>query len=462
MKENTLKQNKMGTAPMLPLIISMALPAMFSMLVQALYNIVDSYFVAQYSTEALAAVSLAFPIQNLIISFAVGTAIGAGSLISRKLGEGNKKAAESAAAHSIVLSVITWILFVIFGITCSGLFYNMFESNPNIIEMGSEYLSIVSIFSVGVFVQISFEKMLQATGNMFWPMMIQLIGAVINIILDPIMIFGMFGLPQMGVAGAAWATVIGQLAGAVVGVLAMIFKDHEIKVSLRGFRFNKTTIKDIYVVGIPTIVMNSIGTVMIMAMNAILAGFSAAAYTVFGVYFKLQSFVFMPIFGLSSGVMPIMGYNYGARNKARLMSCLKFAIIIAVSINAIGTVIFELFPKELLSIFNATDEIIAIGVPALRIISTTFVIAAVCIITSTLFQSVGKGVFSLISSILRQLVVLVPAAMVLSQISLTATWFALPISDVFALVVTIILFIIMYKQSIKNLNSVETGTITNE
>lgn len=451
MKENGIQQNRMGTAKMFPLIVSMALPAMFSMLVQALYNIVDSYFVAQYSTDGLAAVSLAFPIQNLLIAFSIGTSIGAGSLISRRLGEGDRKAADSAAAHSIVLSCLTWLIFVVFGIFGSRPFYEMFESNESIVSMGTEYLSIVSVFSIGAFVQICFEKLFQSTGNMFWPMIIQLVGAVVNIILDPIMIFGWLGLPAMGVAGAAWATVIGQVAGAIVAVVVIKVKDHEIDITLKGFRFDKKTVKDIYAVGIPTIVMNSIGTVMTMAMNGILTGFSAAAYTVFGIYFKLQSFVFMPIFGLSSGLMPIMGYNYGARNKKRVISALKIGMVIAVVIDLLGTALFELFPTQLLSIFNATPELYEIGVPALRIIATTFVAAAVGITCSTLFQAVGKGSYSLINSILRQLAILVPAAWLLSRISLTATWFALPISDVVSLVVTVILFQKLYNKEVKHL-----------
>lgn len=451
MEKTELQHNRMGTAKMFPLIVSMALPAMFSMLVQALYNIVDSYFVAQYSTEALAAVSLAFPIQNLLIAFSVGTSVGAGSLISRRLGEGNRQAADDAAAHSIVLSCITWLLFVLFGIFGSRPFYEMFESNETIITMGTEYMSIVSIFSIGCFVQICFEKIFQSTGNMFWPMVVQLVGALTNIILDPIMIFGLLGCPAMGVAGAAWATVIGQIIGAVVAVVVMKLRDHAIDITLKGFRFNGKTIKDIYAVGVPTIVMNSIGTVMTMAMNGILAGFSAAAYTVFGIYFKLQSFVFMPIFGLSSGLMPIMGYNYGARNKQRVISSLKIGMLIAIVIDLIGTAVFELFPAQLLGIFNATPEIYEIGVPALRIIASTFVAAAVGITCSTLFQAVGKGSYSLINSILRQLAILVPVAWLLSKISLTATWFALPVSDVVSLIVTVILFQRLYNKEVKHL-----------
>ena len=451
MKENIAQQNKMGTGKMLPLIVSMALPAMFSMLVQALYNIVDSYFVAQYSTEGLAAVSLAFPIQNLLIAFSVGTSVGAGSLISRKLGEGNQEAANNTAVHSVVLCSLTWLVFVLFGIFGSRPFYEIFESNQTIISMGTDYMTIVTVFSLGSFIQVCFEKIFQSTGNMIWPMIIQLVGAVTNIILDPIMIFGLLGLPAMGVAGAAWATVIGQFAGAIVAVVVMKLRDHAIEIRLKGFRFHKKTIKDIYVVGIPTIVMNSIGTVMTMAMNGILAGFSAAAYTVFGIYFKLQSFIFMPIFGLSSGLMSIMGYNYGARNRKRVISALKIGMVFAVSINLIGTLIFELFPSQLLGIFNATQEIYEIGVPALRIIAIAFVTAAISIVCSTLFQAVGKGSYSLINSVLRQLAILVPAAWLLSMVNLTAIWFALPISDVIAMIVALIQFRRLYEKNIRHL-----------
>lgn len=450
---NAPTQNKMGTAPMLPLIVSMALPAMFSMLVSAMYNIVDSYFVAQYSTDALAAVSLAFPIQNLIIAFAVGTSVGVSSLVSRKLGEGDRTTANNAADHGLILNLITWLIFVVFGfVGCEG-FYRLYATDPNIISMGKEYLSIVSIFSIGIFVEICFEKILQATGNMVWPMVMQLVGAVVNIILDPILIFGWMGIPAMGVAGAAIATVIGQIAAGILALIIVFGKksSHEVRISLRGFRFNRGVVKDIYVVGIPTIVMNAIGTVMIMAMNAILTTFSVAAYTVFGIYFKLQSFVFMPVFGLSSGLMPIMGYNYGARNKKRLMSCLKIGLAIAVTINVIGTLAFMIFPKELLSIFNATEEIYQIGIPSLRIIASTFIAGAIGITCSTLFQAVGKGTYSLINSILRQLALLVPAAFLLSKISLFALWFAFPIADIGSLVVTLICFIRLYRKNLTKL-----------
>lgn len=451
MSKNLNEQNKMGVAPMLPLVISMGLPAMFSMLVQALYNIVDSYFVAQYSTDALAAVSLAFPIQNLIIAFAVGTGVGVASLVSRKLGEGDSKAANSAASHGVVLAVLSWLIFLVFGLVGSRGFYEMFESNPEIVSMGADYLQIVCVFGIGVFIQCCFEKILQSTGNMMWPMIMQLVGAVLNIVLDPILIFGYLGFPAMGIVGAAVATVAAQIIAAIVTVIIMVTQDHEVSIKLKGFRFEKETLKNIYAVGIPTIIMNAIGTVMTMAMNGILATFSATAYTVYGVYFKLQSFVFMPIFGLTNGLMPIMGYNYGAKNRKRMMSALKIGVVISVALLAIATVAFMVFPREMLSIFNADDNMYEIGIPAIRIMGAPFICAAVGICISTLFQAVGKGTYSLINSVMRQLVVYVPAAFLLSKISLTAVWFASPIAEVSSLAVTIILFIRLYRKELSKI-----------
>ena len=342
MQTEEIKQNKMGTAPMLPLIFSMALPAMFSMLVQALYNIVDSYFVAQVSEKALAAVSLAFPLQNLLIAFAVGTAVGVTSLISRRLGEGRQDEANSAATHGVVLAICTWVLFALYGAFFSTPFFELFETDQEIIRMGSSYISICCVFSFGIFVEVTLEKTLQATGNMIWPMIFQLIGAITNIILDPIMIFGLLGFPAMGVAGAAIATVTGQITAMVVASLVITFRDHDIHISFRNFRPNPKIIKDIYIVGVPSIVMQSIGTVMTMALNGILSSFSTAAYTVFGLYFKLQSFVFMPVFGLNQGLLPILGYNYGARNKRRMMSAFRCGCAIALTIMAVGMVLLQI------------------------------------------------------------------------------------------------------------------------
>ena len=446
-------QNRMGTAKMLPLILTMAVPAMFSMLIQALYNIVDSYFVAQISQNALTAVSLAFPIQNLLTAFGVGTGVGVGSLISRRLGERHQQAADSAATHGVILAVITWVFFAVAGALTAQPFIALYTQDAEVIAMGETYLTIVTVASFGFFVACCVEKMLQATGSMIMPMIIQLVGAVTNIILDPIMIYGLFGFPAMGVAGAAAATVAGQILSMVVGLLILAFGKHAVSFSLRGFRFHGKTVRDIYVVGVPSIVMNAIGTVMTMAMNGILAAFSAAAVNVFGVYFKLQSFVFMPVFGLTQGLMPIMGYNYGARNKQRVTGAIKTGVIIALIINVVGTIIFELFPGELISIFNATDELLKIGDPALRIIAIHFPIAAVGITLSTLFQATGKGVYSLVQSLLRQLVVLVPAAWLLSKISLDAVWFAFPISEIASLIITVVFFVHLYNKEIKHLDT---------
>lgn len=456
MQAQETRQNKMGTAPILPLIFSMALPAMFSMLVQALYNIVDSYFVAQVSEKGLAAVSLAFPLQNLLISFAVGTAVGVTSLIARRLGQGLQEEADSAATHGVLLAICTWVLFAIYGAFFSTPFFQLFESDPEIVQMGSSYISICCVFSFGIFVEVTLEKTLQATGNMIWPMIFQLIGAVTNIILDPIMIFGLLGFPAMGVAGAAIATVSGQILAMVVAILVITFREHDVHITFRHFRPQWKIIKDIYIVGAPSIVMQSIGTVMTMTLNGILSSFSTAAYTVFGLYFKLQSFVFMPVFGLNQGLLPILGYNYGARNRKRLMHTFWSGCVIALVIMAAGMVIFLAFPQWLLSIFNASQELLEIGIPALRIICTCFLFAALGIVASTLFQAVGRGIYSLIVSLMRQLVVLVPAAWLLAQIThqVTAVWWAFPIAECFSLAVSLVLFLRLYRKEIRCIETV--------
>ncbi|WP_243111075.1 MATE family efflux transporter [Acutalibacter sp. 1XD8-33] len=453
MSQNSQAQNRMGTANMLPLIFSMALPAMFSMLVQALYNIVDSYFVSQVSEKALAAVSLAFPIQNLLIAFAVGTAVGVTSLISRRLGQGRRKEAGAAAVHGILLGIATSLVFAVYGAFFTTPFFRMFESDPEIVHMGDQYISICCVLSFGSFVVVMIEKILQATGNMLWPMIFQLVGALINIVLDPVFIFGWFGLPAMGVVGAAAATVAGQILSMVFSVVVICVRPHEIQISFKGFRFDWQTVKNIYAVGLPAIMMQAIGTVMNMAMNAILSGFSTAAYTVFGLYFKLQSFVFMPVFGLTQGLLPIMGYNYGAKNKKRLLSALSQGCAIAAVIMAAGMLVFLLLPGQLLSIFNASEELHSIGIPALRIICTCFLFAALGIVSSTLFQAVGKGTYSLIVSLMRQLVVLVPVAWILAAATgqVNAVWWAFPIAETFSLAASVVFFLRLYHSQIKDL-----------
>lgn len=449
-------ENKMGTAPVARLILSMSLPAMFSMLVQSLYNIVDSIFVAKIGESALAAVSLAFPIQTLMIAVAVGTGVGINSLISRRLGEGDRKAADRAASHGIILGAISWAVFALLGVFFSRPFFQMFSTNGAVIQAGADYLSIVTILSLGIFVEISVEKTLQATGNMIYPMIFQLIGAVINLIWDPILIFGLLGFPAMGVAGAALATVLGQIISMIYSLYIVFRKDHEVTIRLKGFRFHARTVKDIYTVGAPSILMQSIGSVLNIGLNAILAGFSEAAVSVLGVYYKLQSFVFMPVFGLNQGVMPIMGYNYGARNRKRVLDALKWGCIIAVCIMAVGCVLFMGFPQLLLGMFNPTAEMLEIGIPALRTISLCFLPAALGILASTLFQAIGMGSRSLIISILRQVVIILPAAYLFSKISLASVWYAFPLAEVVSLLVSILFVWQVYRLKLRHLDDEAT------
>jgi len=438
---------------MLPLILSMALPAMFSMLIQALYNVVDSYYVAKFSDKALSAVSLAMPVQNLMIAFSVGTAVGVTSLISRRLGEKRREEAGYGAMHGLILCVVTSAVFAIYGAFFSTPFFRLFESDPEIISMGDTYITICCVFSVGMFVSTMLEKTLQATGNMIWPMIFQLIGAVANIILDPIFIFGYFGLPAMGVAGAAIATVGGQWICMIVCILVTVRGKHEIEITFKGFKFRWRIVRDIYAVGLPAIVMQAIGTVMNVAMNAILSGFSTAAYTVFGLYFKLQSFVFMPVFGLTQGLLPIMGYNYGARNRQRLMSALKNGCMIALVIMGVGLLLFQLAPAWLIGMFNPTPEMMTIGLRALRIISTCFPLAALGIIVSNMFQAMGHGTYSMIISLMRQLVILIPSAWLLAKLTgqVGYVWWAFPIAELISLGASILFFTIIYRKEIQTM-----------
>lgn len=446
-----IKENKMASTPMLKLIISMSMPSMFSMLIQALYNIVDSMYISFYSTDALTAVSLVFPIQMLLVSVAVGTGVGINSLVSRRLGEKRFGEANSAATHGVVLAVASWILFVVLGLLFIEPYFSMMDATPLVKQMSCTYTNIVVYLSLGCFVQCIFEKTLQATGNMFYPMLFQLTGAIINIILDPIFIFGYLGVPQMGIAGAAIATVTGQIAAMIFSTVIIFTKSHDVHITFKGFKLDLKIIRDIYSVGLPSIIMQAIGSVLTTALNKILIGFSEAAVSVFGIYFKLQSFVFMPVFGLNQGVMPIMGYSYGAHSKKRLVSALKYGCVIAFFIMLAGMIIFWSIPEAMLMMFNATDEIMTIGVPALRIISLCFTSAAIGIMFSTLFQAIGIGINSLIISLLRQIIILLPAAYFLSMIGLEAVWYAFPIAEGISLITSIVLFRFVYKSHIKNL-----------
>lgn len=443
------KENKMGTMPIGKLLLSMSLPAMFSMFIQAMYNVVDSIYVAQIGENALTAVSLAFPIQNLIIAVAVGTGVGLNSLISRRLGEKRMDQADKAASHGVIIALIASFVFMLFGFFLTGPFFRAFTSNPEIVSMGIDYTSIVTIFSFGCFVEIAIEKTLQATGNMIWPMVFQLTGAILNIVFDPIFIFGMFGIPKMGVAGAAIATVGGQIVSMLLALYVIIKKNHEVNLSFHKFKLEIPIFKDIFSVGFPSIIMQSIGSLMTMGMNNILMMFSSSAVAVFGVYFKLQSFIFMPVFGLGQGAMPIMGYNFGSRNRKRLMHTLKLSCLISFGIMVVGTLIFEIFPVQLLSLFNATEEMLSIGVPALRIICISFPLAALGISFSNFFQAVGRGTNSLLISVLRQIILILPAAWLLAKFSsLNSVWFAFPIAESIAVVATLYLFWRVYQTDI--------------
>lgn len=446
-----IRENKMGSAPMLKLIISMSLPAMFSMLVQSLYNIVDSAFVAQLGEGALTAVSLAFPIQMLIVSVAVGTGIGLNSLVSRRLGEKNQAEANSAATHGILLGLFSGIIVAILGILFTRFFFECFTDNKTIIDMGYSYIIIITTMSFGSFIQINLEKTLQATGNMIYPMIFQLTGAITNIILDPIMIFGLFGFPKLGVLGASIATVTGQIIAMLLSLYVVFKKSHAVHITFKGFKLSSKTIKNIYAVGFPSMVMQSIGSVLIVGLNSILITFSDAAVSVLGIYYKLQSFIFMPVFGLTQGVMPIMGYNFGAKNKHRLLSALKIGSVIAILIMLFGTILFVSIPDKLLMIFNASEQMLEIGVKALRTISLCFVPAAIGIMFSTLFQAVGQGHKSLYISILRQLVIILPVAYLLSKIGLYYVWYSFPIAEIFSLMVSIIFLSMLYKKTIKTI-----------
>lgn len=447
--ENVVKENKMGTMPINKLLIAMSIPMIISMLVQALYNVVDSIFVSQISENALTSVSLAFPVQNFMIAFGVGTGVGINALLSRSLGEKKFEEANKAANNGVFLAVMSYLLFLVLGLLFSKSFFQWQTDIKEIVDGGYRYLIICTTCSFGMYGQIVFEKLMQSTGKTFYSMLTQITGAVINIILDPILIFGLFGFPKLGITGAAMATVIGQICGMTVGIYLNKVKNKEIEVKVKGFRPNLKTIKEIYSVGIPSIIMGSIGSVMTFSMNKILLVFTSTATAVFGVYFKLQSFIFMPVFGLNNGMVPIISYNYGARHKDRLIQTVKISIIYAVLIMILGLLIFQFFSKQLLSLFSASEEMINIGVPALRTISISFLFAGYCIVLGSMFQALGRGVMSLIVSVGRQLVVLLPVAYLLSKSgNLNLVWWAFPIAELASVFLSSIGFKYVYKKEI--------------
>lgn len=441
MQYSETKENKMGTMPVPRLLLTMSLPIMLSMLVQALYNIVDSIFVAQINENALTAVSLAFPVQSLMIAVSAGTGVGVNALLSRNLGERKFEDANKTARNAIFLSLASCLVMALFGLFGSRMFFLMQTKEEQIIAYGTQYLTIVTVLSVGIFMQITMERLLQSTGKTFYTMITQGLGAIINIILDPMLIFGLFGFPRMEVAGAAVATVTGQIIAVLLSVYFNCTRNKELSLNMKGFRPDKKIIAGIYQVGIPSIIMQSIGSVMVFGMNKILLMFSSTAAAVFGVYFKLQSFVFMPIFGLNNGMIPIIAYNYGARNKKRILSTMWLSVALAVGIMMAGLLIFQLFPGRLLHFFDASEYMLEIGIPALRIISLSFIFAGYCIIVGSVFQALGNGIYSLVVSAARQLLVILPVAFLFARLfGLSMVWWAIPIAEIVSVVLSTLLF----------------------
>ena len=440
----------MGVMPVRRLLITMALPMMISMLVQALYNVVDSIFVAQISESALTAVSLVFPFQNLMISIGVGTAVGVNALLSRSLGEKNFALADQTAENGVFLSLLSYLAVLVLSLTLAQPVMAIQIDDPEIISYGVSYLRLVGGLSVGMFAAIMLERLLQSTGRTFYTMITQGLGAVINIVLDPLMIFGIGPFPEMGVAGAALATVIGQCVGAVLALYYNIRHNPEIHPRLRGFRPNGAVIRRIYAVGVPSILLSSIGSVMTFGMNQILTSFTSTATAVFGIYFKVQSFAFMPIFGLNNGMVPIVSYNLGAQKKKRLVGTVKFAFLLALCIMIAGFLVFQLLPAPILRLFDASDIMLSIGVPALRIISISFLLASGSIISISTLQALGKGVQSMMISFTRQLIVLLPVAWLLSlRGTQESIWWAFPIAEVVTLALSVFLLAHAYRTLVK-------------
>lgn len=452
MQKETLQENKMGVMPVGKLLVNMALPMIISMLVQALYNIVDSVYVSQVSESAVTALSLAFPVQNMQIGFAVGVGVGVNALLSQSLGRKDQESVNWAAGQGVFLALAATGLFMLFGFFGVRPYYTMQSTVAETVEGGIAYTSICCIFTVGIFIQVLCERLLQATGRAMQTMILQGTGAIINIILDPVFIHGWWGMPRMGVAGAAVATVIGQCTGAVLGIYLNLRHNPEVQLRVKFMKPNWKVIAPILEVGIPSVVMNGIGSVMNFGMNQILQGFNEVATGVFGIYYKLQSLFFMPLFGINNATISILAYNYGARKPKRIVHTLKLATAVAVCIMLVGLAVFLLFPQALLGIFNPTEEFLAIGVKALRILCLPFPVAAICISLGASFQALGKGSYSTIVSLCRQLIVLLPAAYLLSLTgSVDNVWWSFPIAEVMSALVTGLLFAKLYRQKVKPL-----------
>ena len=452
MRDNLSKENKMGTMPIGKLLVNMALPMIISMLVQALYNVVDSIYVSQISESAVTALSLAFPVQNLQIGFAVGIGVGVNSVLSKSLGEKHQENANKTAGNGAILMLVCSAAFMLFGVFGVRPYFELQSTVSETVEGGIVYTRICCLLTLGIFMQILFERLLQATGRTMLTMYSQAFGAIINIILDPILIHGWLGLPAMGIAGAAWATVIGQWSGALLGLYFNAKHNPEIQFSRKHFIPDSKIIRPILAVGIPSIIMNSIGSVMNFGMNQILQGFTETATSVFGIYFKLQSFFFMPLFGINGATISIIAFNYGARKPERIIRTLKLSSIAAVALMSVGLLVFQLFPDLLLGLFNPSDAFLTMGRSALRTISWCFPLAAVCIILGACFQAMGNGMYSTIVSLFRQLVVLLPAAYLLSLTgNVNYVWLSFPIAEVVSCAVTLFFFLRIYRQRIKPL-----------
>lgn len=456
-----MEENKMGVMPVNRLLMSMSLPMMISMLVQALYNIVDSIFVSRINENALTAVSLAFPIQALLIALSTGTGVGVNAVLSKALGEKNNEKASKAAVNGLFLAVVTYLIALAIGIFFVGTFYCSQTDDAEIVTYGIQYLSIVCIFSIGMLMQMMLEKLLQSTGKTFYSMITQSVGAIINIVMDPILIFGLFGMPKFGVAGAAVATIFGQCVGSGLALFFNLKYNKEISLSLKGFKPDFPIIGKIYSVGIPSIIMQAIGSVMTYGMNRILISFSSTAAAVFGVYFKIQSFVFMPVFGLNNGMVPIIAYNYGAGKRERVVKTLKLAVTYAMGIMLFGLLLFHSVPDLFLKMFAASDHMMEIGVPALRIISLHFPLAAIGIVFSSFYQALGNGIYSMWVSLIRQLIVLLPAAWLLAKLgNVIYVWWAFPIAEVFALCLSICMMFMIFKRVVNHIGENRFETIS--
>ena len=452
MAQETLRENKMGTMPENKLLLSMAVPMMISMLVQALYNIVDSIFVSRICEDALTAVSMAFPLQNIIIAIAVGFGVGINALLSRALGQKNAERVNQVAVNGLLLALLSYLLVLVAGLLGIRAYMHTQTDIETIVNFGITYLNICILCSFGVFIEITFERFLQATGRTIYSMITQLVGAITNIILDPILIFGLLGFPKMGIAGAAWATVIGQCLGAVVAVILNHCKNPEIHLRLRHIRPSGKLMGEITAISIPSIIMSCISSLTCFVMNLILITFSSTAVAVFGVYFKLQSFVFMPAFGFNNGVIPVIAYNYGAGSRDRVVKTMKHSVVYIMGLLLVGLVVFQTIPEPLLRLFEASDNMIALGVPALRIISLSFIFAGFCIACGSAFQALGKAVYSMIVSVARQLIVLLPVAYMLAQLgNVNYVWWAFPIAELMSLAMTVLFLIILNKKVISKI-----------